>query len=108
MNSNNWQKDMYDHFFKAKTIGSKIWAEKGKAEADFVLKVLNLPAEAKILDLPCGTGRHAVQFATRGYSVTGIDISRSCIPHSGRLQTTSRRFKQVSTIPRLVIMSPHT
>jgi len=36
--------------------------------------------EMKILDVGCGTGRHAINLATKGYrSITGIDLSRSMI-----------------------------
>ncbi|HQN95001.1 MAG TPA: class I SAM-dependent methyltransferase [Thermoanaerobaculales bacterium] len=45
------------------------------AEVDFLLEVLELPAGASVLDVGCGTGRHAVELARRGYAVTGIDLS---------------------------------
>lgn len=32
-----------------------------------------------ILDIGCGTGRHAIELARRGYRVTGIDLSPSQI-----------------------------
>jgi SAM-dependent methyltransferase len=32
-----------------------------------------------ILDLGCGTGRHAVEFARRGWNVTGIDLSEAMV-----------------------------
>jgi len=32
-----------------------------------------------ILDIACGTGRHALEMARRGYSVTGIDISENML-----------------------------
>ncbi len=32
-----------------------------------------------VLDLACGTGRHAVEMAKRGYSVTGIDVSNDML-----------------------------
>ena len=44
-------------------------------EVDFVLEELSLPPGSHILDVGCGTGRHAVELARRGYQVTGVDIS---------------------------------
>jgi SAM-dependent methyltransferase len=36
---------------------------------------LNLSPGASILDVGCGTGRHAVELARKGFAVTGIDFS---------------------------------
>ncbi len=44
-------------------------------EVDFILQELRLPPSSHILDMGCGTGRHAVELAKRGYQVTGVDIS---------------------------------
>lgn len=45
-----------------------------------------------LLDLGCGTGVHALQFARRGWRVTGIDISASMIQRAEtRLQGVSQR-----------------
>ena len=44
-------------------------------EVDFILQELSLPEHSHILDMGCGTGRHAVELARRGYRVTGVDIS---------------------------------
>lgn len=47
------------------------------AETEFILGCLkrygNMPAT--LLDLGCGTGRHALEMARRGVSVTGVDMS---------------------------------
>ena len=34
-----------------------------------------MPTPGRLLDLGCGTGRHLVHFAQRGFEVTGIDLS---------------------------------
>jgi 2-polyprenyl-3-methyl-5-hydroxy-6-metoxy-1,4-benzoquinol methylase len=33
----------------------------------------------KIIDIGCGTGRHSIELAKRGYSVTGVDLSGSML-----------------------------
>ncbi|HWD38138.1 MAG TPA: methyltransferase domain-containing protein [Fimbriimonas sp.] len=45
------------------------------AEIDFFLSLFALPAGATILDMGCGTGRHAIELARRGFRVTGVDRS---------------------------------
>ena len=42
-------------------------------DAEQILTLLNLQPGATILDLGCGIGRHAWEFAKRGYRVTGVD-----------------------------------
>jgi SAM-dependent methyltransferase len=42
-------------------------------EIEFIEATLNLDAHAKILDLYCGYGRHAIELAKNGYEVTGVD-----------------------------------
>lgn len=46
-------------------------------EVRFIIDVLNLPAKARILDLYCGYGRHAIELAKHGYDVVGVDSSES-------------------------------
>jgi 2-polyprenyl-3-methyl-5-hydroxy-6-metoxy-1,4-benzoquinol methylase len=46
-------------------------------EVDFIEKELDHDRSKTILDIGCGTGRHAIELASRGYSVTGIDLSES-------------------------------
>ncbi len=49
------------------------------AEVDFLLRILPLAAGATILDVGCATGRHAREFARRGYRPTGLDRSERMI-----------------------------
>ena len=44
-------------------------------EVDFLIEELRLKPGATILDVGCGTGRHAIELARRGYMVTGVDLS---------------------------------
>lgn len=56
-----------------------VYRERDDSEAerviDLILDLVALPSGARILDVGCGRGRHAVEFAARGYDVTGLDLS---------------------------------
>ncbi len=43
------------------------------AEVDEIIALLNIQPGAQILDLACGPGRHSLEFARRGFRVTGVD-----------------------------------
>jgi SAM-dependent methyltransferase len=51
--------------------------ERTALEVDFVASQLS--EGARVLDVPCGTGRHAVALAERGYVVAGLDISEAAL-----------------------------
>ena len=62
--------NQYDHQeYTAGTIG----------EVEFIESEINRNRAARILDIGCGTGRHAIELARRGYSVVGIDLSESML-----------------------------
>lgn len=42
-------------------------------EVDDLLAHLEIPSGSSVLDLACGVGRHAIDFARRGYAATGLD-----------------------------------
>ncbi len=47
------------------------------AEVDRMISLLGTTSGARILDLCCGPGRHSLEFARRGFLVTGVDRTRS-------------------------------
>jgi SAM-dependent methyltransferase len=47
--------------------------EQSRAEVDQLVALLKLRAGNRVLDLCCGIGRHALEFARRGFMVTGVD-----------------------------------
>lgn len=47
------------------------------AECDFIERELQFDKQLKILDVGCGTGRHAIELTGRGYQITGIDLSEA-------------------------------
>ncbi len=49
--------------------------KKTSYQVDRFIDILDLDKEHKILDFVCGVGRHTLEFASRGYDVTGVDLS---------------------------------
>jgi SAM-dependent methyltransferase len=45
-------------------------------EIDKIILLLKLKSGCRILDLCCGVGRHSLELARRGFSVTGVDITQ--------------------------------
>jgi SAM-dependent methyltransferase len=50
-------------------------ADRTEVEIDQLETLLALRPPLRILDLPCGQGRHAIELGRRGYDVTGVDLS---------------------------------
>ena len=48
--------------------------ERTDADLAFLCRVVPLPEFARLLDVPCGTGRHLRALRALGYDVTGVDI----------------------------------
>jgi SAM-dependent methyltransferase len=74
----NWQVD----FFRG--VALELWRrvmtpEQTRTEVEFLERVLRIAPEAQVLDVPCGNGRHALELANRGYSMTGVDLSEEFI-----------------------------
>jgi len=69
---NEWQK-FFDEY--APLYMGHEFTHNAVAEVDFILEEFDLPPGGRVLDMGCGTGRHAVELARRGYKVTGVDIS---------------------------------
>jgi SAM-dependent methyltransferase len=65
--------------------------EKTLEQVDFIERLLRLEGGARILDMPCGFGRHAVELARRGYDVVGVDIN------SYFLRTAEEEAKRTGT-----------
>lgn len=48
-------------------------------QVEAVIELLHLSGKERILDLACGNGRHALEFARRGYDVVGVDLSETLL-----------------------------
>jgi len=49
--------------------------ERTAAECDLIQAALDLGEGVRILDVPCGQGRHSIELARRGFEVTGVDFN---------------------------------
>jgi len=58
-------------------------------EVDFLLEELNLADGGSILDIGCGTGRHSIELAKRGYAVTGLDLSSEMLARAAEAAKTA-------------------
>jgi SAM-dependent methyltransferase len=61
-------------------------------EVAAAMDALELPPPARVLDLACGWGRHALELAGRGYRVTGLDLSATLL-EEGRREATARGLR---------------
>jgi len=59
--------------------------ERSGHDADRIQKLLGLPEGSAILDVPCGEGRIARELASRGYRLTGVDITEALLDDARRL-----------------------
>ena len=71
----------WEYFFDkhAPEYMDNIFTENTDAEVDFLEEELELEKGNSVLDIGCGTGRHSLELARRGYNVTGIDISEKML-----------------------------
>ena len=60
-------------------IKNMSWVENTSNEVDYLIELCGLRGNERILDLACGYGRHALEFARRGYEVVGVDITKAYI-----------------------------
>ena len=67
-----WEELFGDDFIR--TL-DKLEPKRVRHEVDFIEERLGVEKGAVILDLACGVGAHAVEMASRGYSIVGYDLS---------------------------------
>jgi len=90
--TNNWFASWFDTPYY-----HILYKDRDEEEAEFfmdnLVHYLNLPEDAKILDLACGKGRHAFHLNQLGYDVTGADLSVNSIAEAKEMATGSLHFQ---------------
>lgn len=70
-----WYEELFENYGRKYDRESFVRGTMG--ECDFIEQEINYDKNTRILDIGCGTGRHSLELAKRGYNVTGIDLSES-------------------------------
>ena len=84
---NEW-KDFFNYDY-APQYEEEIFTQNTTEEVRFLVRELNIPEGSRILDVGCGTGRHAIPLAQKGYRVTGVDISPAMLKETRKAATRS-------------------
>jgi len=89
------QPEWWENFFQG--MFADLWRvavpqEHTRAEVDFLEKLFQLPPRSRILDAPCGHGRHTLELASRNYLMTGVDYSPEMLDMA-RSESAKRRLE---------------
>jgi SAM-dependent methyltransferase len=79
--------DWYAEFFTE--LPNEFWRrvvppQATESEVDFIENRLGLKPPSRVVDVPCGSGRHTLTLAARGHDVVGVDISTEAVDHARR------------------------
>ncbi len=77
MDNKQWYETLFENY--GEKYDNENFAQGTLGECDFIESELKHDKSLHIIDIGCGTGRHSIELAKRGYSVTGIDLSESLL-----------------------------
>lgn len=89
--SSDWWKEYFDTQYLLE-YQPLLTPERDRQEVSRLIEVLELPAGSRILDVPCGQGRHAHLLAEAGFDVDGLDYSLELLAVA-RQRGTSRTLR---------------
>ncbi|HLF53179.1 class I SAM-dependent methyltransferase [Flavobacterium sp.] len=90
---NNWFASWFDSPYYHILYKDRDY-EEAQLFMDNIVHYLNLPEEAKILDLACGKGRHAIYLNQMGFDVTGADLSANSIAEAKKSENKTLHFQE--------------
>jgi 2-polyprenyl-3-methyl-5-hydroxy-6-metoxy-1,4-benzoquinol methylase len=82
-----WYEALFSNY--ANTYDNEIFTKGTLTEVDFIENEIKHDKSLAILDIGCGTGRHSIELARRGYRVKGIDLSVSMLAKAREKATAS-------------------
>lgn len=80
-------KAWYEEFFSgiyAEVLAGQFTPEATKVQADTIRRLLDLRPGRRVLDVPCGQGRIALELAEAGLEVTGADLTERFVRRARR------------------------
>ncbi|MCM8814158.1 MAG: class I SAM-dependent methyltransferase [Candidatus Omnitrophica bacterium] len=72
-----WYESLFENY--ARKYDKECFVQGTVGECDFIEQEISRDKSLKIIDIGCGTGRHAIELTKRGYKVTGVDLSENQI-----------------------------
>jgi SAM-dependent methyltransferase len=73
-----------------RVFGGPVPHDRTDVEVAFLARVLPLPAFRRVLDVPCGHGRHAAALTRLGYAVTGVELDPDVAAEARRRAPAAR------------------
>ncbi|HEY3141060.1 MAG TPA: class I SAM-dependent methyltransferase [Acidimicrobiales bacterium] len=73
-----WDQEWHRRFYGLdyyESVRDKLSEERTVAEVEWLTRVTNSQPPNRIVDVPCGFGRHVAVFGSLGYLVTGVDLN---------------------------------
>ena len=88
--------EWFEHWFDTKYY-HVLYDHRNEEEAEYfmnnLIRLLQLIKGDRILDLPCGKGRHSVFLNSQGFNVTGADLSKNSIDFAKRFENNTLQFR---------------
>lgn len=91
MSATEWFNEWFDTPYYHELYFNRDEAE-ASAFIDRLLVYLNASPGSSMLDVACGRGRHSLHLASKGFNVTGIDISPSSIDYANAQSVPNAHF----------------
>lgn len=70
-----WYESLFENY--SQKYDKECFTQGTAGECDFIEHEIGQNKSLKIIDVGCGTGRHSIELAKRGYNVTGVDLSEN-------------------------------
>jgi len=77
-----WYEELYEGFA---AYSQEPYTQNTSAEVDFIEDEIGRDYSNRILDIGCGSGRHTLELARRGYTVIGTDLSESMLAQGQKI-----------------------